>query len=327
MREETRRHLQFLDGWRGVSIVTVFVGHFWADEYLWSGASSFGVTLFFALSGRLMGEILFVQNTPFRTFFSRRFSRVYPGLLAFVVIVTLVFAGTSYSHRALAAVLALTFTLNYSMVYFHPIALLDHLWSLCVEEHAYVILAALAFLTRRRSYPVVPVIAGIGLLALVNGVVRVGELHQVPLIDNWRTDVSIAGLFLAAAFWVSLRSVKVGGLVSPLAFFLALGSGMSHSVLIGGLATVFSALAVATVDQACPVVRRALSGAILTRIGLWSYSLYLWQQPFYKMHRDAVAPVWVLLLGAFVCALGSFYCVEKPARRWLNLRVGVVAVA
>ena len=327
MREETGRHLQFLDGWRGVAIITVLLGHFGADEYIWSGVSTFGVALFFALSGRLMGEILFVRNTPLQTFFVRRFSRVYPGLLVFVIAVTLAFAGTAYSHGILAAILAVSFTINYSMVYFHPVGLLDHLWSLCVEEHGYVLLAALAFLVRRRSYPVVAVIAGIGILAMVNGIVRIGYLHQIPLIVHWRTDVSIAGLFLAAALWVLLRSVKIHGLASPLAFLLALGCGVSDLAVVNGLAPVFLAVSVVTVDHVYPVVRLMLSGAIITRIGLWSYSIYLWQQPFYKLHRDGVAPAWVLLLGASVCALGSFYGVEQPARRWLNLRVGTALAA
>ncbi len=321
MREETGQHLQFLDGWRGMAIVTVLLGHFWADEFVWSGVSTFGVDLFFVLSGRLMGEILFVRKTPFTTFFSRRFSRVYPGLLAFVVLVTLAFARTSYSNGVLAAASALTFTLNYSMVYFHSVALLDHLWSLCVEEHSYVILAALAFFARYRPYPVVPVIAGVGLLALVNGAVRVDLLHQVPLDVRWRTDVSIAGLILAAAFWISLRSVKVPPFLSPLAFLLVLACKASPFTGIRfGLATVLLAISMVSVDQTYLIVQRTLSGAVITRIGLWSFSIYLWQQPFYKLHRDSVASVWVLLLGAFACALGSFYLVEQPARRWLNAR-------
>ena len=53
-------------------------------------------------------------------------------------------------------------------------------------------------------------------------------------------------------------------------------------------------------------------------LGVWSYSLYLWQQPFAKMDQ---APA-LRLAGAAIVGLISFYVVEDPARRWLNARLG-----
>jgi peptidoglycan/LPS O-acetylase OafA/YrhL len=169
--DETRRHLAFLDGWRGLAILLVLVGHFWLDAIV-PGVSVLGVTLFFVLSGRLMAEILFEQNVPLPSFFARRLSRVYPGLLFFVLAVTLIFAGTGYRHGIVAVVSALTFTLNYAMIYGHPAALIDHLWSLCVEEHGYVLLALLALLMRARKWDASSSILALGLLALANGLVE-----------------------------------------------------------------------------------------------------------------------------------------------------------
>jgi peptidoglycan/LPS O-acetylase OafA/YrhL len=58
---------------------------------------------------------------------------------------------------------------------------------------------------------------------------------------------------------------------------------------------------------------------ILRRLGLLSYSLYLWQQPFYKLLRDDVGPMLLLLTGAILAGTISFYFIEKPARRYINL--------
>src|SRR6516225_1339326 len=130
-KEETGRHLDHLDGWRGIAVLLVVFGHFWGDEHIWSGLSSSGVELFFVLSGRLMAEILFVRHSELPTFFVRRISRIFPALAAYVLITTISFQDTGLSHGPMAVVVALTMTLNYAMIYSHQIGLLDHLWSLC----------------------------------------------------------------------------------------------------------------------------------------------------------------------------------------------------
>ncbi|MEN3146042.1 acyltransferase [Neorhizobium sp. IRAMC:178] len=315
--EETGKHLDYLDGWRGIAVICVIVGHFWLDDF-WPGASTFGVDLFFVLSGRLMSEILFVKRAELPTFFFRRFSRIYPALFAFVVITTLAFQGTGISHGPVAAVLALTFTLNYAMVYTHPVALLDHLWSLCVEEHAYILLAGIAFLSRRRLFSVAAIIIALGTAAMLNGIVRT-ELGASVLYTHWRSDVSVAGIFIAGGLWLFLRNRQAPWWVSPLALLIAVAAkGMPFQVLSFGLSTAMLALSITTIDSAAPVFRKVLSTKVLTYAGLWSFSLYLWQQPFYKLYREGAAPTPVLLLAALATALASFYLVEKPSRKALN---------
>ena len=75
---------------------------------------------------------------------------------------------------------------------------------------------------------------------------------------------------------------------------------------------------ITTIDSAAPVFRKMLSAKVLTYAGLWSYSLYLWQQPFYKLYREGAAPTPLLILAAVLAALASFYLVEKPSRTALN---------
>jgi Predicted acyltransferases len=314
---ETGTHLAYLDGWRGIAVLFVLAGHFWLDNYK-PGLSTFGVDLFFVLSGRLMAEILFVRRTELPTFFFRRFSRIYPALLAFVLVTTLAFQGTDLSHGPLAALLALTFTLNYAMIYTHPVALFDHLWSLCVEEHAYVLLAGVAFLSRRWLFPVGALVVALGAVAMLNGLVRL-ELGASVLHTHWRSDVSVAGIFLAGGLWLILRGRQSPWWLSPVALLIAVTAKMMpEHILSFGLSTSMLALSVTTVDSATPVFKRVLSTPILTFAGLWSYSLYLWQQPFYKLDRAGAAPTLMLIGAAFLAALASFYLVEKPARRTLN---------
>ena len=49
-------------------------------------------------------------------------------------------------------------------------------------------------------------------------------------------------------------------------------------------------------------------------IGRLSYSLYLWQQLF--MFNTLTLPWYIKILGAFACAAGSYYLVERPCLQW-----------
>lgn len=320
--EETRRHLAYLDGWRGLAILFVLVGHFWLDEIV-PGVSVLGVTLFFVLSGRLMAEILFVQEVPLPSFFARRFSRVYPGLLFFVLAVTLIFAGTGYRQGIVAVVSALTFTLNYAMIYGHPVALLDHLWSLCVEEHGYVLLALLALFMRARKWDASSSILALGLLALANGLVQSVVLGKDYFSVFWRTDVQIAPLFVSAGLYLKNRAAADTGprWIAPITLALGCATALQAGNVWAsfGLATGLLAVSINTIDRAV-VLQRVLENMIFRRLGLWSYSIYLWQQPFYKL-AHAYPEIKLVLLGGALCAgLFSFYVVEQPSRRFLNRR-------
>jgi Acyltransferase family len=97
----------YLDGWRGIAIVLVLLGHFAPVDA--ANLGTLGVDFFFVLSGRLMAEILFIKRVSLPAFYLRRFSRVYPGLLAFVVLAALFFHSTPIHAGILAVLSALTF--------------------------------------------------------------------------------------------------------------------------------------------------------------------------------------------------------------------------
>lgn len=82
---------------------------------------------------------------------------------------------------------------------------------------------------------------------------------------------------------------------------------------VGGLA-----LAVNLLPHASRGVHRLLSLGPLRLLGLWSFSLYLWQQPFYAAVHDHGMNPWVALAAAAACGLASFYFLERPVREWLN---------
>ncbi|WP_245472083.1 acyltransferase family protein [Rhizobium jaguaris] len=323
-RESDRtHHVLALDGWRGLAVIVVLMGHFGADRYL-PGFSSFGVDLFFVLSGRLMAEILFVKQMPLPMFFARRFARVYPTLFVFVLITGLAFHGTVGEYGLKVAAFALTFTLNYAFVYGLPFSLLDHIWSLCVEEHSYILLALIAFATRSRSKFITSgLILAAGLLALINGVVRLDMSEGVPSQVMWRTDVAMAGIFISAALFIVLRPWRHRDSwtwIAPCALasaVLARMFGLDAAAFFGAK-TILLAVAVIGIEYSAPWFRRNFEGNALRFFGLCSFSIYLWQEPFYKlMGLGVVPPVFLLILG-ITCGIASYYLIERPLRATLN---------
>ena len=88
-----KQHFDYLDGWRGLAIGFLLLGHFSPVRGLDLG--TFGVNLFFVLSGLLMAGLLFIQKTPIDVFYKRRISRIVPALFFFLCFIIFDFAATS----------------------------------------------------------------------------------------------------------------------------------------------------------------------------------------------------------------------------------------
>jgi peptidoglycan/LPS O-acetylase OafA/YrhL len=307
--------IRYLDGWRGCSILLVLAGHSFRSEPI----AYLGVQMFFALSGRLMADILFVERFPLTTFYQRRISRIYPGLLAFVLLAYFLVRGTAISFKPLAAALGLTFLLNYGIAFGHGVPAIENLWSLCIEEHSYLLLGALAFLLRSTTATrPAPILFAIALLSIVDGLYCAFFLHQTGPALYWRTDTQLAPIFLAAAAYLLLRARQVSNWVAPICFCGATSAQFFAPLLGYSAGTMLLALAVASIDEAPRPLLKVLSWAPLVMFGMWSYSIYLWQQPFYRFSFLHESNRWPALLLGIGAGLASFYFIEQPARRWLN---------
>ncbi len=311
-----------LDGWRGLAILAVLAGHFGP----WPAFGAVGVELFFVLSGRLMAEILFVRRHPLPDFIRRRLSRVLPALLVFLGLMFPVawFAGQAIVGRPLAEPIdllaALTFTTNYVAPGLGRVSVFDHTWSLAVEEHAYLALAALAVLTGRVCKRAALGLLLAGVACMANGLIQALVFPPAEGISHgvyWRTDVRAASVFLSAATYLFLRDRSYGlGWVPAVAAAIGAGLIMSSAPLGFTAGTLLMCLSVNTLEAASPRLRTFLSTPVLVHAGVLSYSLYLWQQPFYLASQRIPAPV--ALLGAVIAAYLSYRLVEQPARAYLN---------
>lgn len=324
--------LVFLDGWRGMAILLVLAGHFLASNQVVAQLANAGVTCFFVLSGRLMAEMLIVRRQSLVVFLPRRASRIMPALTVYVtVMLTFLMLGPMVAapkDALIGAAGAIGLVHNY-LPAAHVLVVYEHSWSIAVEEHAYLALGAVALASTRDRKAAMAMAGALAVAAVLNGLRLVGE----PLGDGQslyrRTDVAAAAiltgfaLFLwAEAFFKRPRSGLWPG-VSPICLAGGLALAIDPAVpgyLSHAAAVALLAIAVCTLDVAHPAVRRVFAMPGLILFGSLSYSIYLWQQPFYAMSHEG-APAWLCPPLALACAYWSFHRVERPARAWLNARL------
>lgn len=316
--------IDYLDGWRGLAIALVLQSHFLPIPGF-SQSGTLGVDMFFCLSGLLMSRLLFVKRTPLLLFYERRINRIVPAFSLYVITVYL-WASVQGQSAGVADLLStLTFIRTYfpSQPHIWSSTLpIGHLWSLNVEEHSYLAMSLLALLplSRRREGLVLLAMGGAALLVTIYYGVHPGT---APYLYYLRTESAASFIMISAGY--SLIKDRCQFRVRPWMVMLALLAAAccyldaiptSAGRLL--LCPVLLSFAVNYLPEAGAILLDLLRRRFLRVLGALSYSIYLWQQPFF-WNRDKFAPGLPLALTLAV-ALLSFYLVENPARNWLNKR-------
>jgi peptidoglycan/LPS O-acetylase OafA/YrhL len=323
-------HLGYLDGWRGLAIVLLLVGHFFPVPGINFGAV--GVSLFFVLSGLLMGQLLFVKKVPLPLFYRRRIARIFPALFVMLAAVTAAYAAAGAPIAWPELLHAALFFNNYTAGISRQGMPFGHIWSLSVEEHAYIALSLVALWSRRTGAGAAAPVALAAAASAAIGVFYWTRFSGAELHFGWwlHSEVSAYGIFISALLLLVLRRralprlAWIGWIASP----ALLGAGLvlhwwSVPLPVRTIAGVgLFALAVNLLGQAPAPVKALLSLRPLRQAGTWSYSIYLWQQPFYLAQHRAGVPAWLALALGVGAGIASFYLVEQPARAWLNARWG-----
>ena len=350
-----RSHLAGLDGLRGVAVLLVVAYHAMPERL---PGGFVGVDVFFVLSGFLITALLLREKEQtgavrLRRFWVRRVRRLVPALVLMLTLVsaaTLMVGHDTGSGLRSQVVGALTWTSNWIQIHQgwsyseqHLPPLLNHLWSLGIEEQFYVLwplllLAALVVLKRRVSLYAVVALALVS-IALMGFWYQGGDPNRAYM----GLDSHAFGLLLGAALALSAAPHLVGstGLDGPppgassrrrtLLGALGVGSVVAFAALVawdsdanflGGLGLV-SLASVAVIHAAANPgpVASVLGWAPLRWLGERSYGLYLWHWPLIVFAVRLAPPTEAELAGclavavAVVLAAISYRWVEVPMCR------------
>jgi peptidoglycan/LPS O-acetylase OafA/YrhL len=334
---------------RAVAILLVLYahGHFPGDALLplrtLKGRCGFlGVQLFFVLSGFLitllmLREVRRTGRLHLGHFYCRRALRILPVYTVYLLLLAVLGAVglARFSGRDWLA--ATTYTVN-----FLPAPLpwqMSHLWSLCVEEHFYLLWPLLmALLPQRWCLRAIPACLAAAfvlrwiLLAAVPGAAV--DLLTFTRIDDIAVGCGLAFLahepswrdrldwlaaprrlvLLVLVFAVSqvCFSRIIGGRLFPpvlLPFVLALSNNVNAFTL--------AVLMWAVLVRPTGFWGRLLNQPVAVGLGVLSYSIYLW----HVLLCEKQEPAWLcafpqnLVFILLVAAL-SYRCIERPFLRW-----------
>jgi peptidoglycan/LPS O-acetylase OafA/YrhL len=318
-----------------------------------------GVELFFAVSGYLITSLLLSERrergeTDLLAFWLRRARRLFPALWALLLLVP--------AYAALRApeelyrlrddvIAALLYITNWQLIqgqhsYFEQIgrpSLLQHLWSLAVEEQFYLLWPLLfsGLLVRGRvglargparfaPRLVALALAGAALASLL----WMRHLYD-PNVDPSRvyygSDTRAFGLLIGACLAFALewrvpplsarQGTVLGGLGAlALAVCFAGLDELDARVYPGGfltvdLATCLLIIASRAASDTLPV--RALANRTLVAIGKRSYSLYLWHWPVFALTRPELDTS-LSGFGLLALRFGLAACLAEASYRWVE---------
>lgn len=347
-----RGYIPVIDGLRAVSISFVLLGHFGLGHIVPGG---FGVTVFFLISGflitrLLLNEIASTGSLKLTEFYARRFARLAPALVVFILLT--ISARELISERVPMVEVAASalYMMNYYRIYFDAylahsgqsgISTLGILWSLAVEEHFYILFPIfLAWLIRRRmamSAMLLAVVVALAWRVVLRGVIHVGDEYTYMATDT-RFDSILYGSILALLFqniypesaiqkWVCSRFVVSAALAVILLTFVIrtpfLRETLRYSVQGLALMPIVAALTYRPEQKGLSFIHHLLISKPLIFIGKLSYSLYLWHYSGIAMaayllpRASSIHRLPLSVSIAIVLSLASYFCVE---RSFISLR-------
>ncbi|HEX4492959.1 MAG TPA: acyltransferase [Acidimicrobiia bacterium] len=237
------RHVPELDGLRALAILSVFVFHARGTDttantaqetfYRITETGWTGVDLFFVLSGFLITGILLDSRDGrhyFKSFFARRVLRILPLYYAVLTVVSVGVVSHAMAGSSAAVPYYWVYLQNWLQI--HPddyrIRMLNHFWSLAIEEQFYLVWPLLIWaLPRRAIAPMcgaaVAIAAALRIVLMETGTFETHTLHFLTFtrIDTLALGGLVAvvvrspdGVALLKRLMVPVATAAVAGIVA-----------------------------------------------------------------------------------------------------------------
>jgi peptidoglycan/LPS O-acetylase OafA/YrhL len=300
-----------------------------------------GVQIFFVLSGFLITTLMLrdVERTGrvhLGHFYLRRALRIIPVYATYLLLLAILDACGAARFNGRQWLAAATYTVNFLPP---PLPLaMSHLWSLCVEEHFYLLWPLLmTLLPTRWCVRAIPACLALSFLArwiLLSFSYGSTDLLTFTRIDDIAVGCGLAYIARSATTRCCLdRFVSLPRLALLFAFFAAsqiclsraVGSSLLPSTVLPfgiALANDVNTLTIAVfmwavVNHLGGFWHRLLNHPAPVHLGVLSYSIYLW----HVLLCEREEPAWLCsfpqnLFFIFVAATLSYRCIEAPFLAW-----------
>ena len=345
-----------IDGLRALAVSLVILCHLQITGF---SGGYIGVDIFFVISGFLITNLLINEYQSnlangqsgyisFRNFYLRRVKRIVPMALT-VIVVALVYAYLNYSQARFSqvrndAIWASLFGANIhymqeSLNYFQQaqaVSLLQHYWSLAVEEQFYLVFPALFLLfarikTKAKSWLITPLIAValLSIASLVNAI-NSDTPNQSYFSSFDRAYELGIGALLAIVLTLrkfSLSTVLTNSLsLSGIALIVFSVVSFDDGSRFPGASALVPTLGTALIlfsemnSERLSVVGSTLARKPLVYIGKLSYSIYLWHWLVIIIVKDQITASPLILnalivLTTLLLSVIGYQLIEHPIRK------------
>lgn len=330
------RHRREIQGIRALAVIAVILGHSFVNQF---SGGFIGVDIFFVLSGYLITLQLIALQQDFSspralaTFYARRIKRILPSALLVIWITT--FAAQRYlgpvvenellrDGRWSALFLANWHFNDLKIDYFATgsgAPLLQHYWSLAVEEQFYIfwpllLLLMLKIFALQKRHLITLVLVAISLTSLVTA------LLSEPATRYFSGTARFWELSCGAIICF-LPKLKIPDFLQWIALFsllLCIFTLSSDSVFPSLLTVPVILATVIMIMGSATSISRVLSHPITHYLGDLSFLLYLWHWPLIELQKAlATQPITNFqriypIAGTLLLSILTHHIYENPIR-------------
>lgn len=331
-----------IDGLRAIAVLSVIFYHagfgFLPHGFL-------GVDIFFVISGYLITSILLndlaKQQFSLVQFYERRARRILPALSLVLIVITIFawfwllphelkrFGDSLFSTSLFHSNLYFAKESGYFAPDSQELPLL-HTWSLAVEEQFYFIFPLLLFVAYQFFKKLGFVLLVLGLVGsfayFLLFALKSDAIYYLPYTRAWELMLGVMCALGLQHKPIPQASIKqdILPLFGLLLIYLAMTVKLKYSPYNLGVVTLQACLGAAILIYCCRahgLIKHILSAKWLVRVGLISYSAYLWHNPILAFSRvkfnyqDGSDIGYLIIVVTLLLAWLSYKWIEQPFRK------------